>query len=148
MKKKRYLSLLLFSLLACKGNRSETEDSLSKSDIEYIRSLNIVDSDEKIYKFYSEFKKKNAGNFYTDKRIAKYWIDERSKDKNQIFSAFYPEIKSIDTVYNPGATFCPHMLITKLDGTQFKVCADGKREEIKTFFEDALKLWQQKKIKS
>lgn len=145
MKKKRYLSLFLFCLLSCSSNHIETEGSLSKSDIEYIRSLNLISPNEKVYKFYSEFKKRNAGNFYTDKRIAKYWIDERNSDRNQLFSAFYPEIKSIDTFYNPGVTFCPHMLVTKLDGTQFKVCADGTREEIKSFFEGALKLWNQKR---
>ncbi|MEO8583508.1 MAG: hypothetical protein ABI415_06915 [Flavitalea sp.] len=107
--------------------------------------MHLLDHSETIYKFYSEFKKKNAGNFYTDKRIAKYWIDERDKEKSQLFFAYYSDIKSIDTVYNPGATFCPHMLITKLDGSQFKVCADGKREDIKSFFEGALELWTRRK---
>lgn len=140
-----YLSMFLASLFACKNNRIESGESLSKADIEYIRSLNLISSDEKIYKFYSEFKKKNAGNFYTDKRIAKYWIDERDKNKNQISYAYYPDIKSIDTVYGPGVTYCPYMLITKSDGSEFKVCADGRPEEIRSFFEGALKLWTQKK---
>lgn len=148
MKKKRYLSLLLLSLLACKSNRIETEDSLSKSDIEYIRSLHLLDSNETIYKFYSEFRKKNAGNFYTNRRIATYWIDRRDKEKNVLSYAYYRDIKSVDTVYRPGPSYCPYMLVTKSDGSQFKVCADGKHEEIKSFFEGALKLWEQKRIKS
>lgn len=146
MKKERYLMLLLFSLLACKSNHIETEGSLSKSDIEYIRSLRLLDSEETIYKFYSEFRKKNAGNFYTDKRIATYWIDRRDKEKNVLSYAYYPDIKSVDTIYRPGPSYCPYMLITKSDGSQFKVCADGKPEEIKSFFEGALKLWKQKKV--
>ena len=134
---------MLSFLFSC--NHIETSNSLSKSDIEFIQTLHLIDKDEKIYKFYSEFKKKNAGNFFTDKRIAKYWIDDRDKDNNQLSFAFYPDIKSIDTVYNAGATYSPYMLVTKLDSTQFKVSVNGKKEEIKSFFEEALKMWIQHK---
>jgi hypothetical protein len=59
--------------------------------------------------------------------------------------AFYKDIKSIDTVYNAGATYSPYMLVTKTDSTTFKVSVNGKKEEIKSFFEDALNIWQQNK---
>jgi len=75
----------------------ETEDTLSKTDIERIQKLNLLDKDEKIYKFYSEFKNKVAGNFFTDRRIAKYWIDENDKTKDVTVFAFYQDIKSIAT---------------------------------------------------
>ena len=143
--KKKHLIFMLSFLISCTRNHIETTDTLSKTDIDYIQSLNLLAKGEKIYKFYSEYKKKVAGNFFTNKRIAKYWIDERNKEKSQILFAFYPDIKSIDTIYNPGATYCPYLLITKLDDTQFKICADGKREDIKSFFEDAIKQWQQHK---
>ncbi len=142
MRKIQFCFMLSF-LFSC--NHIETGNNLKKSDIEYIQNLHLLDKGEKIYKFYSEFKKKNAGNFFTDKRIAKYWIDNRDKGKNQISFAFYPDIKSIDTVYNAGATYSPYMLVTKTDGTQFKVSVNGKKEEIKSFFEDALTQWKQRK---
>ena len=140
---RNYFSLILFFLFSC--NRIETGSTLRKSDIEYIQKLNLLDPGETIYKFYSEFKKEKAGNFFTNKRIAMYWIDDRHKEKNEISFAFYPDIKSIDTIYNPGASYCPYMLVTRLDSTQFKVCVDGKREEIKSFFEEAMKLWLENK---
>ena len=37
------------------------------------------------------------------------------------------------------------MLVTKTNNSQFKVCADGKREEIKEFFEEALNEWTKDK---
>lgn len=130
-------------LLSC--NRIESGDSLNQTDIERIQKLNLLDKDEKIYKFYSEDRKEVAGNFFTDKRMASYWIDERDKSKDESSFAFYPDIKSIDTVYYAGSTFSPYMLVTKTDGSTFKVCADGKRVEIKSFFEEALKKWTQNK---
>jgi hypothetical protein len=139
-----YFVFMLCFLFSC-SNRIETGDTLSQDDIKYMQGLNLLDKDEKVYKFYSEFKKKTAGNFFTNKRIAKYWIDDRNKEKNQVSFAFYPDIKSIDTFYNAGSTYCPYMLVTRSDSSQFKVCADGEKKDIKSFFEDAIMQWQQHK---
>lgn len=57
-------------------------DTLEKTDIERIKKLDLLDRNEKIDKFYSEFKNEVAGNFLTDRRITKYWIDERDKTKD------------------------------------------------------------------
>jgi hypothetical protein len=139
-----YVLIVLVALLNSCGNaRIETSETLSHSDIEYIKNLKLLDNDEKIFKFYSEYKNRVAGNFYTNKRVAEYWIDERDKNTNQINSAFYKEIKSIDTVYYAGLTYSPYMLITKMDNSQFKVSVDGTKEEIKIFFEGAIEQWKQ-----
>ncbi len=144
MKVFQKLFLISFLLLnAC--NHIEPGKQLSELDIERIQKLNLLDKDETIYKFYSEFKNKVSGNFFTDKRLAKYWIDEKNKAKNEISSAFYQDIISIDTVYDAGTTYCPYMLITKKDKSQFKVCVEGKRKEIKDFFEDAINKWKERK---
>ena len=140
------LCLCITALLSsCLSNKIETDKTLKSQDKAFIQSLNLLGKDEPVYKFYSEFKNNVAGNFFTDRRIAKYWIDERDKAKDKIDFAYYPEITSIDTVYYAGATYCPYMLVKKKDSTSFKVCVDGKPEEIKAFFEDAMQLWRQKK---
>lgn len=138
--RKGLLFILLFSA-SC--NHIETGDTLERVDIERIQKLNLLDEGERILSFYSEFKNEVAGNFFTDRRISKYWIDENDKLKNEISYAFYPNIISIDTVYDAGATYCPYMLITRTDGYTFKVCIGGKRLEIKMFFEEALRQWRQ-----
>src|SRR5664279_3516123 len=137
------LFFILVFLTAC--NHIQTGYTLSKTDIDRIQKLNLLDKDERIYKFYSEFKSDVAGNFFTNKRLAKYWIDKKDKTKDQISFAYYPDIKSIDTVYNAGATHCPYMLVTKNNGSQFKVGFDGKQKEIKEIFEEALNEWAQNK---
>ena len=142
MKLKTFSPLFLILLIFLSCQRIETGNSLSDSDLKYIKSLHLLDTNEKLYKFYSEHTKKVAGNFFTDKRMAKYWIDERDSSKNEISSAYYSEIKSIDTVYYAGFTYCPYMLVTKKNGDNFKVCVEGKRNEIKAFFEEALQLWK------
>ncbi len=143
MTRRKTLFFVFLILTAC--NHIETGDALSNTDIQFIRSLNLLDKDEKIFKFYSEYKNKVAGNFCTDKRMAKYWIDEKDKSKDEISFAFYPDIKSIDTVYYAGATYCPYVLVTKKDNTQFRVCVEGKSNEIKVFFEEAIAKWKEHK---
>ena len=141
-----FRKILLFILLVSVGcNRIKTGDTLTIIDVKRIQKLDLLDKDEKIYKFYSEFKNEVAGNFFTNERLAKYWIDERDKTKDQISFAFYPDIESIDTVYNAGATYSPYMLVTKKDKTQFKVYVDGQRKEVSAFFEEAIKEWTKKK---
>ena len=77
--------------------------------------------------------------------MASYWIDDRHKEDTKISFAYYRDIKSIDTVYFAGATYCPYMLVNKMDNSRFKVCVEGKKKQIKSFFEDALREWQLRK---
>lgn len=139
---KKYIAVIIFFVFFSCSNHIETGSSLSRSDIEYIKKLKLLNEDEKIYKFYSEYKNKVAGNFFTNKRLATYWIDERNKEKDEISFAFYPDIKSIDTIYDAGLTYSPYMLVTKRDNSKFKVSVNGEKKDIKSFFEEALKQWE------
>jgi hypothetical protein len=140
--------IFIFSIIilttACR-NRIETGQTLSNADISFIQSLKLLDTSEKIIQFYSEYKKKNAGNFFTNKRMATYWIDPHNKSKDNVSFAFYPDIKSVDTIYYAGLTYCPYLLVTKNDNTQFKVLVEGSRQELKTFFETAIVEWRRHK---
>ena len=107
----------------------------------------MLDKNERIYEFYSEFKKSVAGNFYTNIRLASYWLDKQDTTKNKIEFAFYKDIIKIDTVYNAGATYCPFLLVTRRDGSNFKVCVDCKKEEITAFFNEVLNKWKQNQNK-
>jgi hypothetical protein len=64
----------------------DTGGDLSKQDKEYIKGLGILDDEERIILFDSQgggFNgRKTSGNFFTDKRIASYWIDKRDTTKS------------------------------------------------------------------
>lgn len=139
------LFIVLTLLNSCSNNKIETASTLTNQDIKLLHSLNILDNDENLIKFYSEYKKNVAGNFFTNKRLAHYWLDEHNTTKSQIEFAFYNDIIKIDTVFNAGVTYCPYLLVTKQDNSSFKVCVDGKRNEISKFFNEAINLWKQSK---
>jgi hypothetical protein len=139
------IQFLILFLFVASCNRIETGDSLSRKDFQRFRELHLIENGERLYKFYSEFKKSVAGNFYTDRRMASYWIDERDSTKNSTEFAFYEDIIRIDTCYNAGFTFAPFMLVTRKDSTQFKVCVEGSKQEIAEFFNGAISKWKSRK---
>ncbi|CAD0009755.1 hypothetical protein [Flavobacterium salmonis] len=143
MKKKIAVILSLFLLISC--NKIEDNQTLDQEDLKYIKSLGLLTESEIVYKFYSEYKKDVAGNFFTDRRVATYWIDKRNSKKNEVNYAYYNEIKKIDTIYNAGATYTPYILITKIDGKNFKVSVDGERKEITAFFKGVFREWKRKR---
>lgn len=116
--------------------------SLSGADISRIKKLGLLDSGEHIVSFYSEATNAQAGNFFTDRRLAKYWIDNNNPSKNYITFAWYDDVKSIDTVYYAGLTWSPYMLVTMNNNTNFKVCGGGRKDELKMYFEEAIAIWR------
>lgn len=131
MKKYLIIILTLFILISC--NKINNRETLDKKDIELIKSLGLLEDDETIYSFYSQLKNSVAGNFFTDRRIASYWIDKRNSKRNIVKFAYYNEIVKIDTVYNVGVTYCPYMIVTPVNDSTFKVYVDGDKKEIRTF---------------
>jgi hypothetical protein len=125
-------------------NQIESSKTLDQDDILRLKEMRLLEKDETVYKFYSEYRKDVSGNFFTDLRIATYWIDKRNSKKNEIEFAYYSDIANIDTVYYAGLTYTPYMLVTRKDSSNFRVSVDGEREEVKLFFETALREWKQK----
>jgi hypothetical protein len=80
---RNYFNVTFILLLLISCNKIENSKTLDKKDIEFIQSLGLLEDDEIIYGFYSEFKNSVAGNFFTDQRVASYWIDERNSKKTK-----------------------------------------------------------------
>ncbi len=143
----KYFNILFILLLLISCNKIENSKTLDKKDIEYIKSLGMLEDGENIYGFYSQFKNSVAGNFFTNQRIATYWIDKRNSKRNIVKFAYYNEIRKIDPVYSVGVTYSPYMLVTMVNDSTFKVCVDGEKEEIKAFYEGVLREWKKNQQK-
>lgn len=135
-------TLLLIPLICCFAcNKIKSGNELLEKETSYIRSLGLLQEHEQIFKFYSNYKFRNAGNFFTNQRIAKYWIDQKDSSKNEIASAYYTDILSIDSNTNVPSGKCPYLLITRKDRSSFKVFVNGKRTAVKEFFAEAISKW-------
>ena len=133
------LTIIVFSLLfsGCSGKIIEGR-KLSKNTIKYIQELGILNEEEKILYYYTSFNDKVSGNFVTEKRVASYWLYE----DNDIKSAYYNEIKSINIKYGDGFEFTSALVIELNDGTKFDVYFNGTKEEIDKLHKEVIQLWK------
>lgn len=143
MKIPNLLLTLLILLLFTTCNKIHQGKELGQKDIDLLRSLNLLDEEENVISFYSNYKKSVAGNFYTDKRVATYWLDKNPNKEQKIEFACYQDILQIDSVFSVGATYAPYLLITRKDSSQFKVYVDGGAEEKTAFYQDVVTHWKQ-----
>ena len=141
----KFVSFLFLLLLSC--NSIKTGDKLTKYDILQIRKLGLLEENEKIIAFSSQSSNSVSGNFYTDKRIASYWQDEYNSAENEVNSAFYKDVISIDTVVYAGLTFAPYLIIMKKDSSSFKAYFDGEKSEVRKLFTDIFEKWENAKNK-
>ncbi|RZK40554.1 MAG: hypothetical protein EOO57_02395 [Hymenobacter sp.] len=132
-------ALFLCVIVSC--NNIYQGNQLSTKELAQIRKLGLLDTDEKIYQFYSNNQGvKGAGNFYTTKRIANYWL---YRGNRQIDFAYYRDITRISLTTHPSGDFTiPFITITRRDSTQFKVYVDGKESEIKNFLSGCQTHWR------
>ena len=129
-----------YFLIACQD--IETGASLDEKTLAQLKEMGLLDENEKIVKYYSNYTKDKAGNFFTDKKIAHYWLDENDDSKSDISLAYYPEIIRIDTNLNVRGFDIPYMTVWKKDSTNFRVYIDGTEKEKQDFFNAAINLWK------
>jgi hypothetical protein len=121
---------------------------ISEKDIQYIRKLGLLDNDENIILFDAQgatlrYGIKQGGSFFSDKRIAGYWIAQDERQKTKIDYAFYKDIDSIALKDRSTAlTYSSYLTVYKHDGTKFRAYIDGNRKKINYFYKSALEEWK------
>lgn len=143
------LSTLLFALYIISVLCScgiKKDNKLSANNKKYLSELGLLEANEQIILFDSQggglHPIKHSGNFFTDKRIAAYWIDERHKSESHIEYAFYQDI---DTIWRypkyRSLTLASYLEVHRKDGTKFKVYVNGDSAATWKFFNRALHEW-------
>lgn len=131
--------IFLCCLFACQP--IHRDKMISERLVQRLKDLNLLDEDETIYQFYSNYRKRIAGNFVSSKRVATYYIDDRSKSRDEIAFAYYENIRTMDTLYRSAQVAAPHLLVTTFDHKLIKVYVDGNRATVQSFFDKALEEW-------
>jgi len=137
------LILLLFFISCESGIKSGNE--LSKTDLQYIRELGLINNNERIILFSSQGANEKSGNFISEQRLASYWTENR-KENNQINSAKYNEIDTLITKdLSDALTYASYIKVIKKDNSEFKVYVDDNAEKTNEFFERAISEWEKRK---
>jgi hypothetical protein len=129
----------------------QTGDEVSKQDKKFIQELGILDADERIILFDSQGGGFNglttSGNFFTEKRIASYWIDNQDTTKTSIDYAFYTDIDTIRRYPKfKSLTYSSYLEVQRRNGTRFKVYIDSDSTRTWDFFNRALEEWSSKNV--
>ena len=143
------LGMTVLVATSCDG-KLQTGDDLSNWEKDFIRNLGVLDAKESIILFDSQSggfnEVKSSGNFFTDKRIASYWIDNRDSAKTTVNYAFYTEIDTIRRYPKfKSLTLASYLEIHRRDGTKFKVYISADSVRTWEFFNKALEQWDRKK---
>lgn len=112
--------------------------SLSANHVSYIKSLGLLGAGEHIILFDSQYRIKASGNFFTNRRIASYWIDSRDAKKRTINYAFYDEVDSMKIIKQHDLSY---LRVHKTDGKAFKVVVKASPLETTYFLGTAMSTW-------
>jgi hypothetical protein len=140
-----FFLLLTSCTIACTSGIREGS-SLTATEIEYIRSLGLLDSAETIILFHSQAGGRKpiskAGNFITNDRVAAYWIDEHDSSKTTIYSASYTSIDTLIPNY-PASWPAGTSIKVDLKGANFfNVWVNGDSAAFWAFYHRALAEWK------
>lgn len=140
-----WIVLVTVTILTSCDHNTRKGTELSAADNEYIKELGLLDDNETIILFDGQSDFKTSGNFFTDKRIASYWIDKRDNNKSSIDFGLYSDIDTILTKdLSRSLSYASYMEVVKHDGETFKVYVDGDSTEVHAFFDRAISEWRVK----
>lgn len=131
----------LLILFACSPEINET--TLTAEDIDYIKSINVLEDGESIEMIESQggqYGIKESGNMMTDKRLASWWIDNREELIN---SAFYDEIDSLAFFDKVNAVTLSSYIEVHQGRSWFYVYIDADSARTWAFFNQAKANWEQ-----
>lgn len=124
------LTLVLLCILSsCISTPIQDGASLSETELAYLQELKLLDDDEEVILFSSNFNFESSGNFITNKRVASYWITGNIHEKNY---AFYKNVDSIIVTYGSG-TVTTKINVIKIKGKAFEVYIDDDKAREEEF---------------
>ncbi len=139
-----YLFFLILSTLGCKNGPLNGSD-LTKSEIEYITKLGLLDPNEKIILFDSQSDFEISGNFFTEQRIASYWISDKNEESDTN-SAYFKDVDSLlltDLVND--FSYASYITVYLEDGANFRVYIDADSAATYHFYDLAVENWENQK---
>jgi hypothetical protein len=141
-----FLSIIVITIVTSCNHRAKDGTELSKNERAYIHRLGILDEGEQIILFDAQADIETSGNFFTNKRVAAYWIEKDDSAESSVDYALYKQIDTIiPTDQSSSLTYSSFMEVVRNDGTRFKIYVDGERDEVQTFFEKVIAKWKEEK---
>ena len=120
---------------------------LTRWDLDYFKELGIHEDGETVLYFYSAamFSKKNDGNFFTDRRVVSYWVEN---GETFVESAEYDAIANIAIGYSDSVMEDTQIDIRRDDGTEFQLYISNEMKKDKEFSERLMEIWKESELEN
>ena len=140
MNRRILLLIISISFFGCFSNNDK--NTINESEEKYLKSIELLENNEKILAFSTSLNIEKSGNFVSNKKIASYWIDQKP-EKSYKYFALFSEIERIESEDNSKSwTYSSSLTIFKKDGSSFKVYIDGEKEKYENFKKIAIDNWK------
>jgi len=135
-------SVFLTVIVMFSGCARESDSGVSTKESAYLRELGVLSEGETVFFFASSSRFRQSGNFFTDQRVASYWIDDSDSSKTEKDYAWYSDVSDISVTYNDDWDLSHDITITRHDGTSFHVYVSTDREFARRFFDRLTEQWK------
>lgn len=142
---RKHIILLIITIMLLTGCGRQSDSGLSSQEEAYLEALGLLSKDETVLFFDSSTKFERSGSFFTDQRVASYWLDLHTPAKSQKSSALYRDVANISLRYAADWTYAHDILIELEDGTSFHVYVSSDKDFANNFFKTLTSTWQQAK---
>ncbi|MFT5821570.1 MAG: hypothetical protein ACI8ZM_002823 [Crocinitomix sp.] len=133
--------MVMLLLFGCTSNVRKGSE-IKASEKYYIQELGLLAENEEIILFDSQSSFEVSGNFFTDKRMASYWQNDKPHEDHTTF-AYYENIDTIILINRiADISYASYLEVHVNDNSYFKVYTDGDSATIHNFYNEALAQWQ------
>lgn len=136
-----FAGLLVVALSACSTSTNIPGETLEREQENHLRELFELEAQEAIITLNNLPSAVSNGSFYTDQRVAGYWISE-NQSGNNLVSVRYEDVKSMTLSDLSGSRGqASFILITKKNGRSVQIFVDGKSKEVGDFYDGVQRSW-------
>lgn len=131
---------ILFFITSCSSNIREGNE-ITESELSYIKELGLLDEDESIILFDSQSSFEISGNFFTDRRMACYFANNKPNEDHATF-AYYEDIDSLTFVDRiSDISYASYIEVYVNNSSRFKVYIDADSTKSYNFYNKSKAQW-------
>ncbi|NOQ70940.1 MAG: hypothetical protein GQ574_03000 [Crocinitomix sp.] len=142
-----YCLAVFFSVTSC-GSKMREGNEITATELHYIQELGLLDEGETIILFDSQSSFEVSGNFFTNKRMASYWQNDKPHEDHATF-AYYQSIDTIILIDRvKDLSYASYLEVHVNDSSLFNVNVDADSVATYDFYNQALAQWKKVNIRS
>lgn len=139
-------SFMVLGLLTVTGHIPDSAavpgDELHEATLSMLREEGVLGEDEEVLYYYSDgtFSFREDGNFFTDRRVVSYWLDD---DDIVVEEATYPEIADIAPEFDDSLLANSAILVERVNGDSFYMIVSNESDLDEVFVTLLIDTWRE-----